>query len=210
MRGVLLRVDGWEGERVPKRTAVAFAAIFALWSFLAPAMAQGELKEHQIPAAYRLAQGGYKFDDEASLLAAARGPDHGLAGDAILFLGRLPPTPLVLALLREKLTASVPADFSGALFSDQHAVEAARALQALAVTGWEPLAVRRLGEMRLSLAKVLLAGILAEAGTGDGWNVIGDAFADEDLLFAPLAVSTASYFIGLKDATGEAIDVKGC
>lgn len=170
------------------------------------AMAQTLAQTYRDPRAEAMvSSAGYPPADQKALVRALYDADPGVASAAAVLLRSFPATPESVAAL----TAM------GGEPDEVRALSALTTLQFLGAKGWETQAVARLVNMQPGLEQIILAGILARAGSSEGWDVVRQALeaagpnaVQSGGSLIPIAASNAVYFDGLRDLDGKAIEVE--
>jgi hypothetical protein len=133
--------------------------------------------------------------EPAALIKALTNNDLLIASRAALLLPRFRKSPVMV----RALTAALSDD------RELVAVTAAQSLAKLKEKSWTAIAVKRLPKLVDPVAKVMLAGSLADAGRGDGWPLVKAAVVDER--YALLAVDYVKFFDGKRGPDGKPIAV---
>ena len=142
-----------------------------------------------------LADAGYEYTEPSMILALEDG-NSSVRSSAVLALRRLPASRTGIDALKQTVR-------HGELIL---ARVAALTLVELRATGWEDDAAARFEQasgLKESVAKLEMAGVLAQAGRSDGWEYVRETIATSTIVSA---VAQVARFHGLRDAEGQVID----
>ncbi len=163
-----------------------------------PLMLDSALSERNIMMG-PLIRAGVKVESASDLCVVLRTNYAGMEEHASFALRLLPRSDEAVDALNEALKSK----------NEGLVVTSARTLQKLGQKDWVPVARERLPSFESRANRLLLAGMLAEAGAYDGWPFIVKTLTDPDAdrLKTIHALVHVLSFVGMKDAAGKPVDL---
>jgi len=131
-----------------------------------------------------------------SLIQALKNEDLLIAGRAALALSRFPKTREIVEALNTAVKDK----------RESVAVAAACSLTQFKERAWADVAISRLPKLHDQVARIQLAGYLAQIGYAEGWPIVFNSVLDQQL--GTVALENISFFDGLRDQKGILIKVR--
>lgn len=148
-----------------------------------------------------LLRAGYALNEESLLNALTQSDDLMVQAGAAYALGRLPKTERIVRALTSVVTENreglSPSARDGREVVANHAI---RSLIRLRDSKWVPAAVNHLPKVGYTAAQLELAGLLAQVGRYEGWDVVTSKVTDEK--YTGAALEQVDKFKQMRDSSG--------